>query len=145
MANRRAQNVTVGPGLNLVATGSNLQEIENNVNMELPKLLEWLRSNRLSLNIKKKHVMVFGNKSNKIIKENQPKIVIDGETLEIVNETKFLGVYLDSALNWKKHINYIFKKRSKIDWNYILGKSNSRQKTSHTTVLFIHLSIPYIL
>jgi ribonuclease P/MRP protein subunit RPP40 len=38
---------------NLVATGSNLQEIENNVNMELPKLLDWLRSNRLSLNIKK--------------------------------------------------------------------------------------------
>jgi hypothetical protein len=92
---------------NLVATGSNLQEIETNVNMELPKLLEWLKSNRLSLNIKKTHVMVFGNKNNKITKENQPKIVIDGETLEIVTETKFLGVYLDSALNWKKHINYI--------------------------------------
>jgi hypothetical protein len=76
-----------------------MQEIENNVNSELPKLLDWLRSNRLSLNIKKTHVMVFGNRKNRTIPENQPKILIDGETLEIVTETKFLGIYLDSALN----------------------------------------------
>ena len=83
----------------LVSTGSNIKKIENNVNQEIPKLLDWLRSNRLSLNIKKKHVMVFGKKFNKNLQENLPKIMIDGEVLEIVKETKFLGVYLDSELN----------------------------------------------
>ena len=90
---------------NLVATGANIQEVESNVNQELPKLIEWLRSNRLSLNIKKTHVMVFGKKFNNL--GYKPKIMIDGEVLEIVKETKCLGVYLDSELNWKKHVNYI--------------------------------------
>jgi hypothetical protein len=39
---------------NLIATGDNLQSLETKINNELPLLLDWLQSNRLSLNIKKK-------------------------------------------------------------------------------------------
>jgi hypothetical protein len=50
--------------------------------------------------------MVFGNKRNKKHGNYKPNIKIDGQTLDIVNETRFLGVIVDDELTWKKHINY---------------------------------------
>ena len=47
---------------NLIATGNNLKELETSINQELPSLLDWLQANRLSLNIKKTQVMIFGTK-----------------------------------------------------------------------------------
>jgi hypothetical protein len=41
------------------------------------------------------------------------KIFIDGEQIEIVEHTKFLGIILDININWKLHIAYITKKISK--------------------------------
>ena len=40
-------------------------------------------------------------------------IVIDGCCIDKVNFTKFLGVYIDDKLNWKKHISYISGKVSR--------------------------------
>jgi hypothetical protein len=50
---------------NLIATANSLQEIETMANNELPILSDWLRANRLSLNIKKTQVMIFGKTNNK--------------------------------------------------------------------------------
>ena len=56
--------------------------------------------------------MIFGTK-----KKNQtnyiPKIKINGETLDIVEETKFVCIILDSELSWSKHIIYTSKKLAK--------------------------------
>jgi hypothetical protein len=84
---------------NLIATGNTLQELERTTNNELPLLLDWLRANRLSLNIKKTQVMVFGNKRNKKHGNYKPVIKIDGQTLDVVNETTFLGIIVDDELN----------------------------------------------
>ena len=86
--------------------------------------------------------MVFGNK-NKSISSNQPKIIIDGETLEIVNETKFLGVYLDSALNWKKHVNYISKKIAKSIG--IISRANQILGTKYLLQLYYSFIFPYLI
>ena len=34
--------------------------------------------------------------------------------IDIVNNYKFLGIYLDSQMTYKKHINYLSNKLSKI-------------------------------
>ena len=34
---------------------------------------------------------------------------IDGQILDRVNYTKFLGVYIDEDLNWKQYTSYISK------------------------------------
>jgi len=98
---------------NLIATGNSLQELEQTINNELPLLLDWLRANRLSLNIKKTQVMVFGNKRNRKHGHFKPKIKIDGQLLDTVQETNFLGIILDDELSWKSHINYTSKKIAK--------------------------------
>ena len=92
-------------------TGNNLNTLTNNVNTELIKIYEWLKCNKLSININKTLYIIFSSK-NKIIDDDQ-QVKINSEPIERVYYTKFLGVFLDSNLNWKKHIEYVSKKISK--------------------------------
>ena len=38
------------------------------------------------------------------------KLFINNQSLTEENSTRYLGIYIDSNLNWKSHINYIAKK-----------------------------------
>jgi hypothetical protein len=87
--------------------------------------------------------MIFGNRSNKNNRENLPNIKIDGETLEIVNKTKFLVVYLDSALNWKKHTNYISTKIAKSIG--IISRANQIIGKKHLIQLYYSFIFPYLI
>ena len=89
---------------NFVINGSNINELESLINSELAEIAKLLKVNKLSLNINKTHYMIFTTK-RKII----PGIVIniEGHIINEVDSTKFLGVYLDNKLNWKKHIAYV--------------------------------------
>jgi hypothetical protein len=39
--------------------------------------------------------------------------IIDGTTIDIVNQTKFLGIILDRNLDWKAHIQHLSIKLAK--------------------------------
>ena len=77
----------------------------NDSNNELQEISAWLKVNKLSLNIKKTHYMLFSNK--KLKEDRLFEINIDGKLIDMVENTKFLGVYIDNKLNWKKHISHI--------------------------------------
>ena len=64
------------------------------------------------MNTKKSNFILFGNKH---IPDTVDKfsVSIDGYLLEQVEHTKFLGIFVDAKLNWKKHIEYIAMKISK--------------------------------
>ena len=66
--------------------------------------------NKLSLNIKKTHFMIFSNKG---AVKPQIDLHIDGRKITESSETKFLGFFIDSNLTWKYHINYISGKIAK--------------------------------
>ena len=53
--------------------------------------------------------MIFGNKQC----EDNHVVSINGMNIKIVYVTKFLGVHIDSRLNWCEHINHIKSKISK--------------------------------
>ena len=44
---------------NCFMTGNNLNELSQNLNQELSKIVIWLKANKLSLNIDKTHYMLF--------------------------------------------------------------------------------------
>jgi hypothetical protein len=96
---------------NLFMTDNNLRRIENTLNNELSLLSEWLKSNKLSLNIKKTHFMLFhpGRKKPPF----NLNISIDNNPIDSVKHTKFLGVILDSHLSFKEHVSYMKSKISK--------------------------------
>lgn len=83
---------------------------------EMNKILEivsdWLKFNRIALNINKCKYMIFENKSNKnAVKE--AVIKIDNILIEKVSQIKYLGVMLDHKLNFNANAENVVKKLNK--------------------------------
>ena len=74
----------------------------------MDKLIKWFDVNKLKLNIEKTKILSYINSA--ILKD----ITIDNIKIDIVNNYTFLGIYLDSQMTYKKHINYLSNKLSKI-------------------------------
>uniref|UniRef100_A0A3P9JDB1 Reverse transcriptase domain-containing protein n=1 Tax=Oryzias latipes TaxID=8090 RepID=A0A3P9JDB1_ORYLA len=67
-----------------------LDTLNNVVNDELDKISTWFKANKLSLNIKKTHFLLFGLKSNAM--DFSFKIQIDNIPIKNVSCVRFLGV-----------------------------------------------------
>ena len=95
---------------NLFNSGKEFNRVQLEIENDLMRISEWLKINKLSLNIKKTQFMIFTNKN-----ASKPNIdlKIDGHKIEQTVKTKFLGVIIDSQLTWKFHINYICGKIAK--------------------------------
>ena len=85
-------------------------ETESILNRELSKVSDWLAANKLSLNVSKSNFLHFhfGNTTKETV-----KIEINNTAVEETDSTKYLGVYIDNKLNWKKHISITKTKLSK--------------------------------
>ena len=97
-------------------SSSDLYMIEKALNDEMKKEDTWLKVNKLSLNLSKIHFMLF--KGNTTV-HYYPKISVDNKYITQVNCNKFLGIIIDYKLTWKHHIEYISKKDSKRDRNFM--------------------------
>jgi exonuclease III len=106
-----AKAIIFADDTNLISKASSLETLEQSINKEIPTLVSWLHTNRLSLNLKKTHIMLFGQKNKKTT--TNINIFIGGVKIDTVQHTKFLGIILDSALNWKNHIAHISTKIAK--------------------------------
>ena len=82
------------------------------INKELCKLFKWLKANKLSLNVKKTHYVLFRSK-HKSVPTMKTQVKIMDECIGEVQSTTFFGVVIDCNLNCSKHINYIKSKVSK--------------------------------
>ena len=70
----------------------------------------WLNANKLSLNVKKPHFVIFSFSNKRIVNTND--IVID-QPVSRVSYTKFLGVIINEKLNWSEHVNNLKIKLAK--------------------------------
>ena len=95
---------------NLFINGDNLLQMVQTLNAELDNISNWLKANKLSLNVKNPHYMILT--SNRTPKPDHV-IKIEGHKLDEVQNAKFLGVYLDNKISWKHHIDYISGKVSR--------------------------------
>ena len=90
---------------NVFYSHPNPQSLLSIVNNELKLVQNWINANKLSLNVDKTHYILFSN-SLKLLPGN---VLIDNTNLIQVQSTKFLGIYIDSDLSWKIHVNYLCK------------------------------------
>ena len=95
---------------NLFCTEKNLKDVVSQINVEIGKVYCWVKANKLSLNIDKTNFMLF---TPKHFSRNMDGLLINGNQITEVNETKFLGVIIDNKLTWCPHIMYISKKIAK--------------------------------
>jgi hypothetical protein len=81
-------------------------------NIELAKLADWFKSNRLTLNISKTKYILFRNK-NQIVDFTNLKLKIESEEIERIGQGcteesfKFVGVHLDEFLTWNYHVKHV--------------------------------------
>lgn len=125
---------------NIFLNGPDITNLFVNMNNELSKLMLWLQTNRLSLNISKTHYMVFKGRK-RVVPENI-SLTINDEHISEVQSTKFLGVQIDSQLSWSDHIEYIKKKISK--GIGIIKKARNFLNIDTLKILYYSFIYPYI-
>ena len=72
------------------------------------KITNWVKSNKLSLNIKKSNYMLFKPRQRREILDSP--IIINNSPTKKVAETLFLGVVIDEHVTWKPHIAHVASK-----------------------------------
>ena len=112
--------------------------LETEINNELKKINQWRKINKLSVNFSKSNYMIFTQKKINI----NMNITMDGNRLEKVNKTKYLGVIMDSKFSWKEHITYITNKISKS--SYILSKIRHYVSLPILKMLYYSLVHPHL-
>ena len=123
---------------NLFYAGKDLDEVCKIISRELNILHIWFQVNKLSLNVAKTNVMIFGNKR---FEENY-MISINGMNINRVYVTKFLGVHIDSKLNWNEHISVI---KTKVAKNVsIMNRVKHCLISSALYSLYCTLILPYL-
>ena len=81
------------------------------INNELSKVMNWLKLNKLSLNVQKTKYMTF-HKSQKNV--TPLDLSIDDIPIDSVDEFNYLGIILHERLTWKNHINMVTNKIAKV-------------------------------
>ena len=122
---------------NMFATGEDIDYLVSNLNKTLLNVSDWLKANKLSINVKKTHYMVWYPRS--IVMNRTLHIEFNGQQIEEVMETKFLGVILDNGLTWKPHIQHVRNKVSR--GTGILKKL--RPHVNNDTILGLYYSFIY--
>ena len=99
--------------INLFADDTSLFHTHDNFDIliketieELYRISTWFATNKLVLNISKTNYMIFASKG-KSYNKNVSNIKIDGNSIQQVNKTKFLGIIIEEHLNWATHISHL--------------------------------------
>ena len=98
-------------------SSKSIGDLQNDLNLDLLKLQDWLHANKLSLNVVKTQSLITGSGSNirKIESQPdaQPSFSISDQEIEMIANAKYLGVQVDSQLNWDKHVDTIKTKANR--------------------------------
>ena len=92
---------------------NDISKLESAIDEDLELLDNWLKGNKLSLNVTKTKSMLIGTKSRwKILNSNDDKLnlLIRDRELESFDVMKYLGVHADYSLSWKDHLKSVISK-----------------------------------
>jgi hypothetical protein len=95
-------------------TGYQLDPVKNELQVDLSELKAFTDQNLMVINQKKTQIMCFNFRTS--LKFPPIFYVGDSAPLEIVNETKLLGIILTDDLKWNAHVEFMCKKASKKIW-----------------------------
>ena len=91
---------------NVFYSNTNIEDVENVMNIEIEKIFRYCATNRLSINLEKTNFMVIANPNRKV-RDIRIKNIVKRDFI------KYLGVYIDNNLNWEYHIKHINSKIAK--------------------------------
>ena len=95
---------------NLLIKNKSLKQLKKHLNFDLCLLTSWLKANKISLNASKTEILIFRNPKKTI--NYDLKIMLDGKRLYPSKVVKYLGILIDSHLNWSYHVKTLAPKLS---------------------------------
>ena len=115
--------ITFADDASIFMSNTDMAVLESQMNKELETIHDWFNCNMLKLNLQKTSFQLFTKKKNCI----EPKLEISGIPIDKLEEVKFLGVIVDSNLNFKPHIHQLSVKLAQLSGvigsiKYILSK-----------------------
>lgn len=78
--------------------------LQTKMNIDLPEILKWCHTNRLTFNITKTNIISF--------KSYLPNVLLNSTSINIQTDCKYLGLYIDSSLKFDIHIDILHKRLS---------------------------------
>ena len=95
---------------NIYYESKELTSTQHKINRELKKLVTWLDSSRLALNVAKTNFVIFAPRNKPV---NNIILLINKRAITQTKYVKYLGVLIDSNLSFSHHISSVSKKISR--------------------------------
>ena len=84
-------------------SGSSLKTIERNLQISINNVNKWAKRNSFKFSSSKTTSITFHKRKGKFAASLQ----LNGSAIPASDEIKYLGLYFDKRLNWKKHFAHI--------------------------------------
>ena len=86
--------------------GRDIESINSKLQNSIESIADWYKRNKLSLNVKKSNVMIIHRKKNV---QDTIDVTINQNKLMQIDHVKYLGLHIDSKLQWQHHVNNMCK------------------------------------
>lgn len=103
--------------------------LQDKANSAIDKLTQWIHQNKLVLNKDKTITMHFRNTHSQ---QYSPNLILEGNSITQAQNTKFLGITIQSNLKWNSHLQDINLKLSKLNYALRIITRNSTIETART-------------
>ena len=103
---RYSQSILYADDTTIYLVGKSVRFLRVKLQADLNSLSEWLRLNRLKLNVKKTKYMLFNKESLNLDIE----LTVEGEAIDNVSVFKFLGLTVDQSLSFNEHFAQTYDK-----------------------------------
>ena len=92
----------------VLQSGSSICDLNTRLNRSASEVSAWANMNKMALNTTKtKSILITTHQKIHFLQDPSLNIIVDGNSIEQVNDAKLLGVTLDCHLTWDKHIKNI--------------------------------------
>ena len=125
---------------NILYVSSSLKDVNKKINHDLSNLVQWLRADKISLNLSKTEIVIFKSHSEQTTKHLNFRL--SGQKIISKNHTKYLGIIIDEHLTFKEYMTQLRQKLNRT--NGLLAKlrhqvSSSLLKTIYFALFDSHL------
>ena len=103
---------------NLLNFNNYVKFINKQVNYDLKNLSNWLKANKISLNVGKTELVLFTSSKKQL--DCDLKMKLNGKSLYETDSVRYLGIKIDKRLTWKQQITHVALKLNKA--NAMLSK-----------------------
>ena len=113
-----AKIISFADDTSVLFRANNVTQLYNDINENISLIFNWFSLNKLSINADKTRLILFTSAHkektiDKIITNSDLKIVINDIQIARCKTIQYLGIYIDSNLSYKSHIEFLIGKISK--------------------------------